>query len=186
MKQTSTIVLVSILVVLGIAAYVYSPGTAPVAPGTTLTDPLNTTYRFDDATVTLVKGTATKEAAPGSAEKVTTQVFGEPVIGDLNGDGEPDAAVILVQSGAGSGVFYYAALAIKHGTTYTGTNVILIGDRIAPQTVEIHNGQAVYNYADRDTGEPMTAAPTFGKSLWVLLEPTSDTISEELPAYPEE
>lgn len=95
------------------------------------------------------------------------QLFGQPVYGDLNGDGKQDAAVLLVDNPGGSGTFYYAVLAINKGGNYVATNALLLGDRIAPQTVEIRDGRAVYNYADRGPNEPMSTQPSFGKSLWI-------------------
>ena len=55
-------------------------------------------------------------------------------VGDLNGDGTPDVAFLLTQSPGGSGTFYYAVVALRTATGYTGTNAVLLGDRIAPQT----------------------------------------------------
>ena len=130
-------------------------------------NPLNATYVIDGKPVTLLNGKAEVSAAPGSAMKVETTVFGEPITGDLNNDGKSDAAVILVQNLGGSGTFYYAAVAVNTGNTAVGTNAVLMGDRIAPQTEEIRNGQLIVNYADRNPGEPMTTQPSRGVSKYL-------------------
>lgn len=132
------------------------------APVIVALDPSNATYVIDGQQVTLVNGKSEVAAAPGSATQITTTLFGEPVTGDLNGDVKPDAAVMLVQDSGGSGTFYYVAADITTSTGSQGTNAILLGDRIAPQNIAIQNGQILANYADRQPGEPMSAAPSVG------------------------
>jgi hypothetical protein len=152
----------------------------PQSTSSTL-DPSNATYIIDGAPVTLVDGRSEHPAAPGSAETITTQLFGTPVLGDVNGDGVNDAAVILVQTGAGSGTFYYAAVALatssgtgsSTGTVGTiGTNAILLGDRIAPDTTQIANGIVTVNYADRKPTDSMSTPPSIGVSKYLVVAGT--------------
>ena len=96
----------------------------------------------------------------------STKMFGVPVVGDLDGDKDSDAAVMLVDTPGGTGTFYYIAAAINTGHGYQGTNAILLGDRIAPQTMEIRDGVIIANYADRKPDEPFSADPSVGKSLY--------------------
>ncbi len=135
-------------------------------------DIMNTTYELESESVKLINGKHEREAAPGSASKVTTMIWGEPVVGDLNNDGQEDAAVILTHSGGGSGTFYYVAAAVKDpaGEQYAGTNAILLGDRIAPQTISIHEGIITVNYAERRSDEPMTAQPSVGVSKYLRID----------------
>jgi len=142
---------------------------APAAPA----DFKNITYTIDGQQVTLVNGRAEVPAAPGSASTVVTQYFGNQATGDLNGDGVPDVAFLLTQDPGGSGTFYYVVAAIKTATGYRGTDAVLLGDRIAPQTTEVTNGKLIVNYADRAAGEPMTTAPSMGKSLYLKLDPAT-------------
>lgn len=141
-------------------------------------DVKNASFTIDNEVFVLVNGTAIKEVAPGSASKTTVSLFGEPVYGDLNSDGAIDAAVLLVKTGEGSGTFYYAALAIANGTNYTTTNTLILGDRIAPQTIEIKDGRAVYNYAIRKATDAMTVSPSIGKSLYIHYDTKMGTIGE--------
>jgi hypothetical protein len=138
----------------------------------------NMTYVVSGETFTLKDGKAEKEYVPGSASKNTLTMFGEPVYGDLNGDGKNDAAILLTNDTGGSGTFYYAVLAINNGTSYRATNAMLLGDRIAPQTVEIHDGRTVYNFAERKAGEPMTTQPSVGKSVWINYDKNTGEIGE--------
>lgn len=149
---------------------------APQSASSTL-DPLNATYNIDGVPVTLVDGRSEQPAGPGSAETITTQIFGEPALGDVNGDGMNDAAVVLVQSGAGSGTFYYAAVALATSTRsgssaggIVGTNAILLGDRIAPDTTQIENGIITVNYADRKPTDSMSTPPSVGVSKYLVVE----------------
>lgn len=133
-------------------------------------DPLNAAYTIEGQSVKLTGGKASTEAAPGSAAKVTTQVFGEPILGDLNNDGRADAAVMLAQDTGGSGTFYYVAAALGTAAGTMGTNALLLGDRIAPQTLEIKGGQMIANYAERRPNEPMTTSPSIGVSKYFVVQ----------------
>jgi hypothetical protein len=119
------------------------------AQETSATDPLQASYRIERQEVRLINGQAEAEAAPGSATKIKTSVFGQPVFGDLNEDGNMNAALLLVHQPGGSGTFYYVAAALNANGTFRGTNAVLLGDRIAPQTTEILDGVVIANYADR-------------------------------------
>jgi hypothetical protein len=128
----------------------------------TVFDGKNSTFSIDGKEVTLVNGISEVSAAPGSASKVTTTYFGNEAYGDLNGDGSLDKVFLVTQNSGGSGTFYYAVVALKTEEGYKTTNSFLIGDRIAPQSTNINNGEIQINYAMRKKGEPMTAKPTVG------------------------
>jgi hypothetical protein len=130
-------------------------------------DGKNSTFTIDEKAVTLVDGLAVTPAAPGAASQVTTRYFGNASTGDLNRDGVEDIAYLVTQDGGGSGLFYYAVVALKTPTGYQTTNAFLIGDRIAPQTTQINAGtkELYVNFAERKPGEPMTARPSIGVTL---------------------
>jgi membrane-bound inhibitor of C-type lysozyme len=132
----------------------------------------NISYTIGGKSVKLVNGYAETPAASGSASKIITHYFGNDALGDLNGDGRPDVGFILTQNSGGSGTFYYAVAALQTADGYQGTNAVLLGDRIAPQTDEIRNGQFIVNYADRAVGEPMTAQPSVGVSKYLVVHGT--------------
>jgi hypothetical protein len=133
----------------------------------------NITYIIGRVPVTLVNGHAENLVAPGSVSKTVTNYFGNEAFGDLNADGVDDVAFILSQSGVGTGTFYYVVVALKTMDGYQGTNAVFIGDRIAPQTTEIKNGQLIVNYADRRSGEPMTAIPSVGITKYFKVRGTT-------------
>ncbi len=134
-------------------------------------------YKIDGQSVTLVNGKAESEI-PGSSSKTVTQYFGNEAEGDLNGDGVSDIAFLVTQTSGGSGTFYYVVAGVKTDEGYTGTEAVLLGDRIAPQTTEIKDGKVIVNYADRAPGEPMTAQPSVGKSIWLKLDTASMQFGE--------
>ena len=155
------------LLVVVIAAFIYilTPNPAPVTPAAF--DGKNSSFLIDGTRVTLTNGVSSIPAAPGSATKTVTRYFGNEATGDLNGDGFPDTAFLVTQDGGGSGLFYYAVVALGGANGYKITNAVLLGDRIAPQTTEIHSnsGEVYVNYAVRKAGEPMSARPSIGTTL---------------------
>jgi hypothetical protein len=131
--------------------------------------PRNATFLIDGERYPLSDGQVTVEAFPGAASKTVVQLFGEPVNGDLDLDGVADAAVLLVQTTGGSGTFYYVAVALNRGGTFSGTEAVFIGDRIAPLQIAIRHGVVILDYADRLTGEAMATAPSAGRSKYLVV-----------------
>lgn len=125
----------------------------------------NATYMIEGKTVKLVNGTQEEPLAPGSATKLVTQYFGNEAFGDLNGDGREDAVFLVTQNSGGSGTFFYVLAALNKEEGYFGSQAILLGDRIAPQTTEIKDGVVSVNYADRAPSESFAVAPSVGKTL---------------------
>lgn len=136
-----------------------------------------TSYSVGDRMVTLQNGKAEVVDAPGSASKTIIQYFGNEVEGDFDGNGKDDVAFIITQNSGGSGTFYYMVAALKIGETYIGTNAVLLGDRIAPQSTEFKFGQIIVNYADRKPDEPFSEKPTVGKSKYLEVTVSSDAVS---------
>lgn len=143
-----------------------------------LSDPFNLEYKIGDDSFFLIKGVAEKEYLPDSISKNRLSIFGAPTYSDLDNDGDIDAAVLLENDPGGSGTFYYAALAINNNGTFKATETMFLGDRIVPQTVEIHDGRAVYNIMERRSDEPMSTEPSIGKSIWVHFDKTTNSIGE--------
>jgi hypothetical protein len=135
---------------------------SPTVKSGTAPEYASAAFEIEGRRVELVDGVAEVEAAPGSASKVTTRYFGNAATGDLNGDGTADAGFILTQSPGGSGTFYFAVAALRTADGWKGTNAVLLGDRIAPQSTQIENGTLIVNFAERLPGEPMTARPSVG------------------------
>lgn len=141
-------------------------------------DPKNTSYVVAGQSITLINGKFERAAAPGSRSQETIAIFGEPVTGDVDADGDLDAAMYLTHNEGGSGTFYHLVLAINTNGVYTGTNAMLLGDRIAPQNIDFVEGRFVANYSERNLDEAFTTPPSRGKSLWVHYDSKTNEIGE--------
>jgi hypothetical protein len=60
--------------------------------------------------------------------------------GDLDSDGDADAAVILVERAGGTGIFYYVAAVLNEAGPPRGVAVAFLGDRVVLNTMGISDG----------------------------------------------
>jgi hypothetical protein len=162
MSKKTILSVVLAVVIVGVGCWLYQPKLVGTEKFTF--DPKNCTYTVDGQNITLKDGYAEKEIVTGAASKLVTQYFGNEAHGDFNGDGLADVSFLFSQNSGGSGTFYYVAVALQGKDKCSGTNAILLGDRIAPQTSEFRDGEIIINYADRFPTEPMTARPSLGVS----------------------
>ena len=172
-----------VIISLGVGACAWFHNAQEPALPVPAKDLRNASYVVDGRTVSLVNGISESEVAAGSASKVVTRYFGNEVMADLNGDGREDVAFILTQETGGSGTFFYVVAALNTESGYIGSQGLLLGDRISPQTTELsrdpsHKGVIIVNYATRKPGEPMTAQPSEGKSIWLKLDSASMQFGE--------
>jgi hypothetical protein len=121
-----------------------------------------------------------RQAAPGSATAIRTQVLGAPTYGDIDDDGDADAVLFLVQDTGGSGTFYYVAAAHKVDGGYHGGTAVLIGDRVTPQVLDVVHGVVVVDFLERALGEPMAAEPALARSIYLTLEGDALTLDGSL------
>lgn len=152
-------------------SYIYDEKQAYVA-----SDHKNAEYIINGKRVRLKDGVSDTRSGPGLDARVVTKYFGDELVVDLDGDGDQDVAFIVTQSTGGSGTFYYAVAALDTGDGFVGSNGYLLGDRIAPQSVELsrdprHAKVVIFNYADREPSEPMAAQPSVGRSVYLKIVP---------------
>ena len=126
-------------------------------------DPSNATFKIERDTVALVNGRAEREAAPGSATKVTTTLADPRVSGDVDGDGRPDTVVVLIYQPGGSATFFYVA-ALLNATGGTTTPAVVLGDRIKVTGVKLDGRTIVIDVLDRTAGQPLTESPSVASS----------------------
>jgi heat shock protein HslJ len=142
-------------------------------------DHKNIAYSIGGQTVRLVDGAAEAPAAPGSAAKIVTRYFGNEIRGDLNSDGRQDVAFVLTQETGGSGTFFYAVVALDLPSGLVGSQGLLIGDRIAPQSTQLRpDGVVVVNYADHAPDESFSTPPSVAKTMLLKLNPTTMRLGE--------
>lgn len=128
--------------------------------------------------ITLTHGVYEEKGIAGVSDKRVIKVFGEPVYGDLDADGDDDAVLMLYEQTGGTGTFYYVVVAMNESGIYHGTDSMYIGDRIAPQTLRIQDGRPIVTYADRAANEPFSTQPHIGKSIVVHVNTKTYTIGE--------
>ena len=143
--------------------------------GDSVADYKNIAYEINGENVQLVDGVAEIEIVPGSASKIVTRYFGNELLTDLNGDGREDVVFLVTQETGGSGTMFYVVSALHIDGGYMGSDGYLLGDRVAPQNIEVspnprHANVIVANYADREIGAPMTTQPSVGKSAYLKLD----------------
>lgn len=125
----------------------------------------NAIYTIENTEVMLNDGISEVPITPDSKSVVTTRYFGNEAHADLNADGVDDTVFLITQDTGGTATFYYVVVALStlsDPTRVQGTNAILLGDRIAPQTTEIHGDDIVVNYADRVAGAAFTDNTSIG------------------------
>ncbi len=130
----------------------------------------NITYFIDNEAVALVNGQAEKLIADDSVSKQITQYFGNEVMADFNNDGFEDTAFLLAQDSSGSGTFFYVVAALGSRDGYSGTNAILLGDRVSPQSTEYQNGKIIVNYQNRAVTDSFAVEPSIGVSRYFEID----------------
>jgi hypothetical protein len=114
----------------------------------------NADYQIEKQSVQLDGGKASLQPS-GSAQLLDRWTD----FGDLDGDGKPDAAVVLVTQPGGSGSFYYlVAMLDRDGSPVQGA-IILLGDRVRFQSLAVEDGQIRVTMLTQGPHDPM-ANPT--------------------------
>ena len=104
----------------------------------------------------LRNGTFEAEAAPGSASKITVRLADIGAFGDLDGNLAPDAAVVLVSSGGGSGTFVELAAVRNDRGAAQPLATVLLGDRILVREVRIEGRRILVRMRARGATDPFS------------------------------
>jgi len=92
------------------------------------------------------------------------------VQGDLDGDGDPDAAVILAVNSGGSGVFHYLVALINRDQALQQAASTPLGDRVQIKALDIQDGAIHLQELAHAAGDPQ-CCPTLEKTAdYTLLE----------------
>jgi len=141
-------------------------GNSADAPTTlvSMADPRNSTYVIDGQDYVLVDGKAEVSQFPDAVSVVSVALWGDPVVADVDHDGDRDLVQVLTYNGGGSGTFYYlSGLITGQNVLTSAVPAVLLGDRIAMQGVVADElGIVTVRYAERHDDEPMTVAPSVG------------------------
>ncbi|MFA6376470.1 MAG: hypothetical protein WCX69_03680 [Candidatus Paceibacterota bacterium] len=179
--MSKKILLAALIIIIAIVAFVAlkskketsQPPVQKNNDGTVTLTPLNAQYWVETQIIPLENGKA-ETVAPYGGAKQTTEISGEPIIGDFNSDGQPDYAVILKQQTADDlGVYYYAAIALvdQPKNLIVGSNAVPLGDRIEIQNFAVVNNAVKVDYLDWKTdGDNVEKTPTAPASKTFILD----------------
>jgi LysM repeat protein len=147
-------------------------GTASASGNLTLADLRNATYQGIYAEpVQLTDGKYEgKPFVEGGASRPTV-TFVDPfhALGDLNGDGLEDAAVVLAENSGGSGVFLYLAAVVDQNGTPANVATQLLGDRVEIKSVAVDGGEIVIDMVTQGPNDPF-CCPSLEVTLRYRLE----------------
>ena len=143
---------------------------APSTADAPACDPLDASYILGGRVVRLERGSAETLPVTGSTARERTWVVGEPVSGDLDGDGDEDSAMILAQDSGGSGTFYYVVAAREQRGACLGSHGVLLGDRIRIEGISVVHGLVIVRSLRRGAGEPMASIPTIATTAVLRIE----------------
>jgi hypothetical protein len=164
----------------------------PPAGNLTLTQLRNATYQgIYNQPVQLTDGKY--EGPPfvegGASRPTVTFIDRFYALGDLNGDGVPDAAVLLAENSGGSGVFVYLAAVVDRDGQPVNDSAQLLGDRPDIQSIVIDQGEILINMLVAGPDSPLCCpnlpvSPRFRLEGDKLVELTDyvSTYQETLPA----
>ena len=112
---------------------------------------LNGEYEFYGKSLRFTDGQAGKTVVTHGLAQMTALIQENPPFawGELNGDGQNDAALlILEQSEVGKSAGYYLTASLG-GEQRKGVNIVFVGEDIAPQRLTIASGKIILNYLDK-------------------------------------
>lgn len=140
----------------------------PSGPELSLDSLRNATYYapFYERTVTLVNGSYSEGSG---ATAYSVQMLDVYALGDLNGDGKFDAAVILTENGGGSGVFESVVAVINLGGAPHQTGQVQLGDRVLVNSADISSGVIHLNMIVQGPNDPLCCpSQAEVQSFWLL------------------
>ncbi len=87
--------------------------------------------------------------------------------GDLNGDGKPDAIVLLSENFGGSGVYIFLAAVTRQGKTLENTGTAFLGDRSQVIDGGIHSGRITLTLLQAGPDDPSCCPGDIVTRTWI-------------------
>lgn len=151
------------LILAGCAAPASRPAAAPT-PTALPPKPLtaealaNAEYKttfLPSGTVKLQDGTYREKTVAGAASETVIRLSDFKALGDLDGDGVEDAAVVLVSSGGGSGTFFTLEAVLNQQGTPKHAASQLLGDRVKLNSLSIASGEVMVKMVVHGPNDPL-------------------------------
>jgi heat shock protein HslJ len=118
--------------------------------------------------------------APGGAERPRVELARNGIArGDIDGDGRDEAAVLLLESGGGTGMNHYVAVVAERDGAPRNVATALLGDRVQIMRFSVEAGRVVVEAVVSGPDEPM-CCPT-QKVRWTLVLAGSQLEKAEEP-----
>ena len=120
-----------------------------------------------DGVALLSNGVYEEEAAPGSASKNSVVLLPSPLAyGTLNE--ESAVAVILAESGGGSGTFMNLAVVVDDNGAPVNVATTMLGDRVLVTSLEIADDQINVEMVRQGSNDPMCCPTEYARLTFVL------------------
>ncbi len=104
---------------------------------------------------------------PGGASRPAVGMVEDfRALGDLDGDGKDEVAVVLWQNSGGSGTFYYIAVLGFRDGRCVNLATDLIGDRVRVEGGRITDGKIVLDILTAGPGDPMCCPSRKSMMSW--------------------
>jgi peptidoglycan/xylan/chitin deacetylase (PgdA/CDA1 family) len=135
----------------------------------------------DDGQIPLQDGVYGYTPVPGSASVERYLIYPGVAFGDIDGDANEDAVVILINVSSGSGNFYHLIPVRNAGGQPQPLNATFIGDRVVVEQVLVVDGEEHLLFRTYRPEEPYGSTPTLHVARrYVLKEDTLQQINEEV------
>lgn len=158
----------SLIVISGIIRFVLI-GNDVIEPGKNAPDVENTTYVLNQKNINI---------KDGKSESGDMSVFGEPVYGDLDTDGDIDAATFILNNDKNTFPGYYAVLVMNNNGIFTPTNLMYLNKNIKDSILRIDDGRAVFGYKTTDGLNEKSMTSFVQKNVWIHFDKTKNEIGE--------
>ena len=161
-NKISTLLAIALLVSLIVSAcgpMAAAPTATPTAiPPLTLNTLKNAEYQSEfpkSKKARLTDGKYEEEIVPGSASKLVIVIYPTYALGDLNGDGVNDAAVVLAANMGGSGTFVHLAAVVNQNGTPQHVASVSLGDRVKIEAMAIKAGVITVDVVTHGPQDPL-------------------------------
>jgi len=120
-----------------------------------------------------------KPFVAGGASRPSVQLLTDlHPVGDLNGDGRPEAIALLAESAGGSGTRLYVAAVSRQGRKVVTLGTALVGDRVQVRAARVQGRRIELDVVQAGPDDPVCCPGAKATRRWVL----EKRVLSEMPA----